>query len=229
MRSISTCLGLGLVSVISLGLGRVAGDLYEGAAPVERAGEPDPPRRDVPKPVVASPPVPEAPVEGDLAACEARLAACEEIARVEREQLVGVETPWSDEVPAGFWPADVDAALDAVAEECPDVRVDEVFVDCDEYPCLVWFPEHRPLMGGIVGDLPIERCDAWPLPLEDSLGGAPSADMTHRVEWTVAIFAPDADLDEDMRKRIGHRRDFAVEIVRDRWDLRDPHATREEP
>lgn len=91
----------------------------------------------------------------DLAACKAQLAACVSGAGA-GEHTRGPAFPWTDTVPENQRPKAVTAALRDVREDCPLFAGRPAWMDCDEYPCLVWLEAD-----GL--DAPeLRGCQSWP-------------------------------------------------------------------
>jgi hypothetical protein len=139
---------------------------------------------------------------GDLAACQMELHA-----------WVGTPT----EFPEGIAPeyrdeAVLRGALDLARSACPELAIEDDYVDCDEYPCLLFTQSPRQ------GSQKLIDCPSWHVET-DVKGAMWSQDGTRQVTW-FAIHPNEGTESATSDQRLQTRASIGQDYFLEKWGLR---------
>jgi len=147
---------------------------------------------------------------------EEEAEALETLGRMQLIGLTGTEVPWSFNTDPAYAPDAILRAIEQSEATCPGTWQGEIYVDCDEYPCLVWSQSRR--------SLPTD-CVAWPYGVPTMFGGSrlPNGDWQ---DYAILAAMPREESPpfgyDDLQKRLAFRREWNQEIVFEEWAAEDP-------
>lgn len=106
------------------------------------------------------PRTPTTPVGTDDDTCQRELAFLQGAYDSLVTDAYGSPSPFPDDLPDAFRPEAFHQAVHEVVSQCPELGLSRPMVDCEEYPCEVWF-EVEPGADGRRDSSALNDCEAW--------------------------------------------------------------------
>ena len=143
--------------------------------------------------------------------CTAELAMLRAAYDALEEEAYGTPIPFPEELEPAFQPEGFRAAVDELVLECPELGLSRPLVDCEEYPCHVFFEIDPDTTAGF-DSFGLNRCPAWAQRMGDGGAGVTNGSLVRDGEPVRYVgFAPRpadaAPTDADFKR------------TRQRWDL----------
>lgn len=134
--------------------------------------------------------------------------------RLKEESETGTEIRWGMEIPRQYQPDAVTRSLKTAQEECPEVAQTHHYLNCDEYPCMIW----AELPEGSSG-YALQNCDAWPyhpevLGIDFSVPEESNLTVSYLVMGVTHQAVPEEEY-ETFQKRTRYRIEFQRQIALD--------------
>lgn len=160
--------------------------------------------------------------ERELAATKQGLALASEIIDAGMREHTGAPEVFPPDLLPQYTADGFEAAVLGAMEDCPDISVALVHVECSEFPCMAFFSQPLGTYNHALGAL--LSCAAWRNSF-DSSGSANASFMTEGgpVEYSMAAPRPTGfDFDDNAQIRWKYRYDQGRAFLMDEWGGVDP-------